>query len=134
MITRFKLKGSVNERNERDELITIFFWSSQVSGNLVAFEDADIEEASESYDCWNLVHCSEHNISLGDVFPAGANISRYQDVCRAVARPVRWNALLFVCQSSCLLLDPFGNDIDLLHSHMDKGNEDLGSNNRIAKP
>lgn len=47
----------------------------QVFGNLVAFEDANFQEASKSNDCWNLVDSFEHNVAMGDVFSAGADFS-----------------------------------------------------------
>lgn len=91
---------------------------------MVAFEDANFEETRKSHDCWNLADSFEHNAAMGHVFQPGADFpraTRHRDVLGAVAQSVRWDVLLLVCKSPCLLPNTNDNDINLLHSDMDKG-------------
>lgn len=91
----------------------------------MAFEDADIKEAGESYDFRHMGDSFEHNTAVGDVLPACVDLSRaawHRDLLGILAESIWWNALFSVCQPPCLLSNPDDNDIDLLHSDMDQGN------------
>lgn len=82
-----------------NEYFFLIFLIIQVSGNLVAFEDANNKETSKSDYRGHLGVSINHYIALGDVFPTCADISwaaRHRNVLGAMARPFRRNTVLLV--------------------------------------
>lgn len=91
----------------------------------MAFEDANIKEACEGHDFWNMVDSFDYNATVGDVLSTCADFSRetrHNDVLGVVAQPSVRDALLFHRQPTHLLLNSDGDYFHLLHTHMDQGN------------
>ena len=88
----------------------------------MAFEDANIKEACKGHDFCYMVDSFNHNDTLGNLLSTGADFSWkawHHDVFGAMAQSHIRDIVLFLRQSSRLLLDAYDNNLYLLHTYLD---------------